>query len=519
MNAPRLEEVVLARARDAGRRVALVDEHGATTYEQLVATIQRQTIALARGGVREGDLVCLDLAKSADAVTMLLAVLTIGAAYVPLDRAAPLNRIATILRACAPCWLVTCAEDRASVPGLTTRVASLATAEPSVLAYVSALEATPVASATRARSDLAYVIFTSGSTGQPKGVPTTHDSVMHLADWAVTRFGISDADRISCYAPLCFDASAWDIFSALLAGAELHLIPASRSLLPNDVAVLIRRLELTQWHAVPSAVARVLQRGGVRSGDFPRLSRIICGGERLSGALALTVTQRLPHVQLTNVYGPTETAMVSSSHTVDSASVHAHEDVPIGTPVPGKELRVCGVDGELSGSGEIGELWIGGRGVAEGYWRDPERTAQSFCQSPDGTRWYRTGDLVHRAPDGLFWFHGRSDRQVKTSGYRVELDEVALALERLDFIDESAVVAVPSRSGDLRICAAYVADPTRPVSANRVRAELLKELPSYMVPRAWRELGALPRTASGKVDHRALEQEFAGGSLPDHAEH
>ncbi|MFC4585716.1 amino acid adenylation domain-containing protein [Sphaerisporangium corydalis] len=523
----RLELLVSAQAeRDPGAR-AVVDGAAECGYGELENRANRLARALVDQGVGPGDRVCLMVPKSVSAIVAVLGVLKSGACYVPMDTASPARRLGRVLRRCGPCWVV-------ADPGVSGLVAGcLDEAGPSSVRGVLWLGPVPedftAPAAVRPpvvpvglddgpaepppvrgdAGDLAYIMFTSGSTGEPKGVPVTHASVRHFTSWANTRFGLGPGDRVSGHAPLHFDISVWDVFGALTSGARLYLVPPHANLLPSLTADFLRRTGLTQWFSVPSVLVQMARRDVVAYGDFPDLRRLIWVGEVFPAAAVRYWMERLPHVELTNVYGPTETTIASSHHTLTSVPGPGAPPVPIGRAIPGERLAVLGADLAPLAPGVVGDLHIAGAGLSPGYWRDPAATAAAFREAPGGERWYRTGDLAAMDAEGVFHFHGRADRQVKARGHRVELDEIAVALGRVRGLSAGAVVAV---SGDgfegTEICAAYVPVPGGGRGPAELRAELAGTLPPYMVPTRWLVLDSMPMTPNGKTDHRAIEHRF-----------
>lgn len=252
----------------------------------------------------------------------------------------------------------------------------------------------------------------------------------------------------------------------------------------------------------------------VRHGDFPSLRRVLWCGEVFPTPALIYWMERLPHVTFTNLYGPTEATIASSYYTVPAAPKSETEPIPIGLPCSGESLHV--LDEELNELplGETGMLYIGGVGLSPGYWRDDEKTREAFLERPGAEaahdRVYRTGDLAHRGPDGLFYFHGRLDTQIKTRGYRIELGEIEAALNALGPVRESAVVAVEgSEFETIAICCAYSTIADVDVDSQAIAAELRKVLPAYMIPTRWECFDHLPKNVNGKIDRAHLKEFFA----------
>jgi amino acid adenylation domain-containing protein len=362
-------------------------------------------------------------------------------------------------------------------------------------------------------SDPAYLLFTSGSTGAPKGVPIAHASAVRFVDWAVRYLGIEAGERLSGHSPLHFDLSVLDLFGALAAGATAYMVPASVNFPPRALADWIRACELTQWFSVPSVMSYLARFDAVKPNDFPSVRRVLWGGEVLPTPVLIHWMTRLPHARFTNLYGPTEATVASSYYTVPRCPDDPSAPVPIGRPCDGEDLLVLDADLRPVPPGELGDLYIRGVGLSQGYWQDPERTAAAFLPDPDprhaGGRLYRTGDLASVGPDGLLYFHGRSDQQIKSRGYRIELGEIEAGLDALGALRECAVVGLPSEGfeGTL-ICCAFVPAPGRDVTAAQLKAALARRLPAYMIPARWTRIDALPRNANGKVDRALVRQVF-----------
>src|SRR2546430_4153137 len=257
------------------------------------------------------------------------------------------------------------------------------------------------------------------------GVDITHDCVIHFVEWAARYFGLGPTDRWSGHAPLHFDLSTFDVFGTFAAGAQLHLVPPDLNLLPTALAQFIRAAELTQWFSVPSLLSYLAKFDVVKVNDFPTLRRLLwCGEVFPTPALRYWMT-RLPHVTFTNLYGPTETTIASSYHTVPRCPEDDRAAIPIGSPCAGEELLVLNERLERVPPGEGGGLYIRGVGLSPGYWRDPEETRAAFLSrpmSPDpGDRLYRNGYLAKTGAVGLVYFLGRADCRSKVRGYRTEV--------------------------------------------------------------------------------------------------
>ena len=524
-----LQDWVTLQAETRPDAFAVVLREDRLTYGQLEARSNQLAGLLRDTGCKKGDRVCLLMPKSPTALVGLLGIYKADCIFVPLDLSNPAARLTRILESCeSRCILaagpvVHLLDELFSDAALrvSLSVGWLGADRPVAKSFVEhfAMEdvrgypSTPL-EYRNTRHDPAHILFTSGSTGHPKGVVVSHSSVIHFVEWARQYFHMDASDRTSGHSPLHFDLSTFDIFGTFAAGAELHLVPPDLNLLPHKLADFMRASELTQWFSVPSILNYLAKFDVVKPHDFPTLKRLLwCGEVFPTPALSYWMT-RLPHVSFTNLYGPTEATIASSYYTVPECPPDPSAEVPIGTECDGEELLVLNDRLEPVPNGEIGDLYIRGVGLSAGYWRDPERTASAFLQNPRALdpidRLYKTGDLARIGrDDGLIYFLGRADSQIKSRGYRIELGEIEAALNAIDGLQEAAVVGIPSGGfeGTLIACA-YALLPGRDVSPADLRKALSALLPTYMIPARWLLSASLPKNANGKIDRRALRERF-----------
>jgi amino acid adenylation domain-containing protein len=486
-------DVIHARLEDAARarpdHPAVVDRGRSLTYGELDRRANQLAHVLSAAGVGRGERVAVLLTKSADAVCSLYAVMKTGAAYVPLDPGAPPQRLSDVVADCRPRCVLT---DRPDVPGRVDPTADpLGVPDDPIECRV-----TP--------DDLAYILYTSGSTGVPKGVMLTHANATAFVQWAGLEFGVTADDRLASHAPLHFDLSVFDLYASAAAAATVVLVPPEASVLPMELRRFLERERITVSYSVPSVLTQLARRAQLAPGDLPALRTVLFAGEVFPTKYLRRLMAALPHARFANLYGPTETN-VCTWYDVTAPPASDDETVPIGVAVPGTSLAVLGDDDGTATSGCHGELLVQGPSVARGYWRDPQRTSSRFVTSPRPDlpgRWYRTGDLVDAGSDGNLRFVGRRDSQVKSRGYRIELGDVEAAIHAHPAVVECAVVAVPDELVSARLHAFAVVDAD--VSVRDLARFTAERVPRPMVPESFEICAALPRTATGKTDRRAL---------------
>ncbi|WP_433558151.1 amino acid adenylation domain-containing protein [Pseudonocardia xinjiangensis] len=463
---------VAARRPDAP---AVVGDHETLTYGELADRAFRTAGWLVGRGVRPGDLVGVTLSKGPDQVVAVLGVLAAGAGYVPVGVEQPQAR----------------AERIASVAGFDVvldrdTLAAATTAEPL---------AAPVPSDPE---QIAYVLFTSGSTGEPKGVEVPHRAAMNTVEDLIDRYALGPADRTLAISALDFDLSVFDIAAPLSVGGAVVTVGEDGRREAHAWARLIREHRVTVLNCVPPLLDMLL-RSGERLGDSMRV--VLLGGDRVGVDLPGRLREQVPGCRFVGLGGTTETAIHSTvCEVVDAVVPPDWQSVPYGRPLRGVRMRVVDGQGRDVPDWVPGELWIGGAGVAHGYRGDPVRTADRFLTRDDG-RWYRTGDLARYRPDGTVEFLGRRDDQVKIRGFRIELGEVEAALVAAGAAAAVAVVVDGSLAAGVLPA---VADGTPAPDALRSAVRAL--LPPHMVPERVVALSALPLTANGKVDRRAVRQ-------------
>lgn len=459
------------------------------SYSQLDSRSDAIAAHLQTNGVVVGDLVGLCLPRTPDLVAGLIAILKLGAAYVPLDPKYPKLRLQEIAREAHLLYVLCDATSCGLIAGDDIRELRV--------------EAVPACSvrpepAARDANQLAYVIFTSGSTGRPKGVMVTHKNALALLDWVYSTYRDDELAAVLASTSVCFDISVFEIWAPLGVGGTI--------MLAEDATELCRRSfdDLSLINTVPSAL-RLL----VEEGALPRSLKVVnVAGEPLDKLLVNDLFKCFPGVLLYNLYGPTEDTTYSTYCRLASPVA---ADPPIGRPIANSYGRVLDERGEMVPVGAVGELYLGGAGVSRGYLHRPDLTAERFMRHCDGDGLerteYRTGDLVRLRNDGELHYVGRADRQVKLRGFRIELGEIEHALRRIKGVADACVLLKKQQSCD--VLAAYVvrtcADEAQDANLLATTEQQLRAgLPDYMVPAAFVLLDRLPLNNSGKIDQCAL---------------
>jgi amino acid adenylation domain-containing protein len=471
------------------------------TYEALDAAADALAYDLRTLGVRRGVRVGLCHERSAANVVGALATWKAGGAYVGLDPAYPTARLAYMLDDAAVDVVLSQRSVIYRLPSTGAVVVDLDAASASASASNASATATGHEEhdehdgATTA-DDVAYVIYTSGSTGSPKGVEVSQANLVHLADWHCDAFGVGSNDRASVLASPAFDASVWEVWPALTAGASLHVVDADTAVAPRALRDWLVASGITISFVATPLAELLLEL------EWPRdcaLRALLTGGDRLRRR----PPPDLPFT-LVNNYGVAEATVVSTSGVVHAGTEHGGPPT-IGRAIARTPLYVLDGDGRRVPDGEAGDLHIGGAGVAIGYLGRPDLTAERFRPDPfantPGARMYRTGDRVRITRGGEIEFLGRLDRQVQVRGQRVELDEVHVVLDAHPDVVRSAVVAREQECGDVRLVAYVVGTRCDP---RELREHVARVLPAYMVPSAFVPVDALPTTANGKIDPDAL---------------
>lgn len=495
-----LDRLFRRRAARHASDIALECGHQALTYLQLDRASDRVAAHLAGRGIGRGRRVGVYTSRSLDMVVATVGIVKAGAAYVPLDEDVPHDRLEHLLRDARVSAVIT---DRASpVPdGVCPVVSTTDMSPPSPAAIRISDVSRP--------DDVAYIIYTSGSTGTPKGVMVSHRNVVSLLASTDELFQLKPGFVWTCCHSIAFDFSVWELWGALLSGGKVIVVPQRLARSPKELHRLLIDRRVNVLSQTPTAFAQLAAVAGIPGEAKPDLRYIVLGGEKLDLA---TVARWFEYhrggdgPELINMYGITETTVHVTFRPLAIEDSAGDEGSPIGRPIGGLRTYVLDPGGHLAPEGVVGELYVGGAGVARGYWGQPGLTASRFVADPfdgNGGRLYRTGDLVRWRTTGELEYVGREDGQVKIRGYRIEVGEVESALRRHPDVEDAAVVAQDDGHGGRRLVA-YLATSAPAIAPQTLRTHAERWLPAYMVPAVYVAMPALPLTVNGKIDRQAL---------------
>lgn len=490
----------LRAAQIHGDKPAVVSARGTRSYAQLDALSNQLGHALQDEGANPGDLVAVICPKGWEQIAAVLGVLKSGAAYLPIEADYPTDRIHAILTD-AGVRTVLGTSDTLDGLDLPDGISQIAVDAP--LATPTTLPEQPATV-----DDLAYVIYTSGSTGKPKGVAIRHSAAANTCNDVNARFDLTSADVIFAISALNFDLSVWDIFGGLAAGAKL-VMPTSQTPEPREWIELAETHQVTVWNSVP-ALAEMLVTYAEDTGrivpDSLRLT--LMSGDWIPLSLPPMLEMVNPEMQIISLGGATEASIWSIFHPIEGIRPE-WVSIPYGRPLANQTMHILRDDLSACPPWATGEICIGGVGLADGYFGDPDKTAAAFVTHPEtGQRFYRTGDLGRFNPEGHIEFLGRKDTQVKLRGYRIELGEIESAIAATGLCAQAVCMMVGEDNNTRQLAAFLTLKGTADdeTLANQLRAELTDRLPPYMVPSAIKVLDAIPLTANGKVDRKRLAQ-------------
>jgi amino acid adenylation domain-containing protein len=496
LSVPALFRAVARRRPEA---IALEDGAVRWTYARLDRRSEVIARALQQLGVDRGTLVALAAARCPDTIAAMLGILKAGGAYVPIDPSAPAERIRFLFDDSAATVVVAQKDLLQRLPRSSARVLCLDDLPELPVAACASVDGGP--------EDLAYVLYTSGSTGKPKGVCVPHRGIIRLVR-NTNYITLGDNDVVAQAASLSFDAATFEVWGALLNGSRLVFLPHDTVLAPVQLAGALRSRNITTLFLTTSLFNLVAAQAPTA---FQPLRTMLFGGEVVDPDAVRAILEHGAPKRLLNVYGPTETTTFATWHEIYSLGPN-ETAVPIGKPIANTEVHLLDPAGNLVPVGVRGEIYIGGDGVALGYHRRRELTAEKFVERQFGTflprrqKLYRTGDFAVRRADGAVEFIGRADDQVKIRGFRVEPSEIEIALRHHPEVGDCCVVVRQSPSAGKQLACYVVAASERGVAARDLRLWLGVRLPEYMIPATFAFLPRLPLNSNGKVDRAALPQ-------------
>ncbi|MCC6776909.1 MAG: amino acid adenylation domain-containing protein [Hyphomicrobiales bacterium] len=488
----------LAQAQRHPDHPAIITPERRLSYGDLLRQASRLAAELqATGAIRPNRLVAVVMEKGWEQIVAAVAVMQAGGAYLPIEPDLPRERIHLLLARGG-------VEVALTQPSVASRIDWPAGVQLIPVDWQETSGDVTVAASPAQPHDLAYVIFTSGSTGEPKGVMIEHRSALNTVRDINDRFAVGPADRVLALSSLSFDLSVYDVFGALAAGATIVVPHPTSAREPADWAELIRAEKVTIWNSVPALLELLvdhLEPSKDRVGDTLRLA--LLSGDWIPVGLPPRARAVLPRLAVVSLGGATEASIWSIIYPIGEIAPD-WRSIPYGHALRNQRMLVLDEAMVPSPTWVPGNIHIGGVGLARGYWRDPARTDAQFVVHPEtGERLYRTGDLGRMLPDGNIEFLGRADHQVKVQGFRIELGEIEATLERHPAVKAAVVKAVGARSGPKRLVGYVVAEG---VSDEDLAAHLRQKLPSYMIPTVWQRLDAMPLSANGKVDRKALPE-------------
>lgn len=495
-----LHDFFAAASRQHPQRAAIISDARTLSYDELWRLTTRLAARLRDNNVGRNHLVAIVARRGWRQVSAAMATVQAGGAYLPVSSELPAERKA---------WLtgqegvkVALVErdlaDGFELPaGVTMLILEdvLPDGEPGPAVELASVQG---------ELDLAYVIFTSGSTGQPKGVMIDHRGAVNTIQDIIDRFGLTPEDRVIGISAFNFDLSVYDIFASLGSGAALVLPPYSETPSPDDWARMVREHQVSVWNTVPALLEMQIEYLGARAAsDLASLRLVMLSGDWIPVSLPGRLAAQLPHTVLIGMGGATEASIWSNYFVVERVDP-SWKSIPYGWPLANQHFHVLTRDLRHVPTGVPGELYIGGIGVAKGYYNDPERTAASFITHPQtGERLYRTGDMGRYHSSGYLEFLGRNDDQVKIRGFRIELGEIDAVLDRCPGVRSAATIVHQGHNQERQLVTLYVPDHDE-VGEAALREHLARTLPDYMVPAQFIALEQVPVTANGKVNRKAL---------------
>ncbi|MED3685585.1 amino acid adenylation domain-containing protein [Bacillus thuringiensis] len=482
-------------------RIAIVTGTESLTYRQLNMSSNQVAQHLLEKGIKRGDKVAIFLDRSMNSIVSMLGILKAGAAYIPIDVKYPEDRINYIVRDSEACRIITSNKFKSHL--------NVSDYQVSIIEDIYRTTINDDVKILNKPNDLAYVIYTSGSTGKPKGTLLTHKGVLNLVEWRNEVFQISPNDKVTQFYSHSFDSSVSEIFSTLLNGAELYVLSDEQRYSTVAYAQAIQEIQAT-ISDLPTVFFNELSTSLTKldSEKIRSLRFIIMGGEAAStNAIRSWQNTFKNQVQLVNEYGPTEATVSTMYYFIPALEGDNNllGSIPIGIPISNTKVHILNSYMQHCPVGSMGELYIESLGLAQGYWKQEEKTKQAFISNPfsedNSKRLYRTGDLARWLPNGNIEFMGRKDKQVKIRGHRIELGEIEDAMLQLEGISQAVVTQTED---GMLLQAYYKTVDGIGIEKNKLASHLSNVLPEYMVPKYYSHVLEIPITANGKIDFEKL---------------
>lgn len=517
-----------ARAREAGDRIAIRVDDREMSFSQLDALHKSVASFLIEIGTKRGDRIGLIGPKSEAFVSTQYGTLRAGAAYVPIDKTFPIERTFQIVE---DCQIRTVFADEANAkriletdsrPECLVNVVTWTDEEHEQAGSLTLRKFSEAASFGSGNcdvqrpldTDLAYIMYTSGSTGKPKGVMLSNRNILTYVEWCIAEFGLGYDDIMVNVAPFTFDISGMEIFGMAAMGAQMILIENQTRI--TTVLDAVQRYKATFMATVPTVIGTMVNNPRVFGRyDLSSLQTIVSGAAVCPPTFMKILHENLPKAKLYNLYGPTEATIYCLYHRIDDpTAIEVDKPLPIGKPFENTDAYVVDAEGNEAEPGKEGELILRGSHVALGYFNNEEKTSAAFKNFPLQPHLnemvYYTGDVARQDAQGVFHFLGRNDDMVKSRGYRIELNEIDLALSTMpDQLDSFAVIAIPDELIENKLVAVLVRKSGCEISEAEVKAACKERLPAYMVPDEVHFRPELPQTSSGKINKKALVQELS----------
>jgi len=511
-----LDQIVPRAAGRHADKIAYKYLKQSITYGDLNTKTNQVANYMLSKGLQKGDRVGILLPRSIEIPIAIYGILKAGAVFVPLDANMPTSRLQHIVEDCQIPTLITSKSAKAKIESLLNdgncTISTIGMGEklhPTLhqnISWGDLFDSTKTddPGISNAGSDLAYIMYTSGTTGAPKGIMHTHYSGLSYARLSQQQYNVNHEDVIANHSPLHFDISTFGYLTAPFACATTIIISEAHTKFPMSLAQLIQNEKITIWYSVPIALIQLTNLEALPGMNMNSIRWVLFGGESYPTKELLKLIEVWPRAQYSNVYGPAEVNQCTY-YTVPK-DMDTNSVIPLGYIWPETEMLILDDEDMVAEQGEIAKLLIHSSTMMSGYWNNKELTDKAFYFTL-AKKYYRTGDLVKLNEEGLLLFYGRGDRQIKTRGYRVELNEVESTLQNISEIKNAAVFSYNHPDFGKLIGASVVLNPNSAMDENGIRNILAKSLPNYCIPEKVNLVDSIRRTSAGKIDYKFLAME------------